>query len=244
MKARTEGLAQALERMLPLLVFAAVITAGWFWFVQPRLAMYLRASTDTAALEERARTLQLSAGKDRSAQPVDLERTQREFEARVSADDRVAAVAAALAEAVLASASAGELRAFVMDAGDRVSAARGADRDAGTAGSAADGADPRLALFPYSVTYTPLRLSFESTFETAGNLLWRLRDLPTTVEVRSAVLTRGMPLMKTELLVRVLQRGEAAEIPMPAVPPSATAPDPNPTAPRLAPSPAGTGAAR
>lgn len=242
MKARTEELAQALERLLPLLVFAAIITAGWFWFVQPRLATYLRASTDTAALEERARTLQLAADKDRSAPPADLDRTQREFEARVSSDDRVAEVAAALAQAVLASAPAGELRAFVMDAGDRVTAPRGADRDTGTPGSAADGADPRRAL--YSVSYTPLRLSFESTFETAGGVLWRLRDLPTTIEVRSAVLTRGMPLMKTELLVRVLQRGEAAEIPMPVVPPSATAPDPNPTAPRLAPSPAGTGAVR
>lgn len=244
MKARTDELTQALERLLPLLVFAAIITAGWFWFVQPRLAMYLRASTDTAALEERARTLQLAAGKDHSTPPVDLDRTQREFEARVSPDDRVAEVAAALAQAVLASAPAGDLRAFVMDAGDRVSAPRGADRDAGTPGSAADGADPRLALFPYSVSYTPLRLSFESTFQTAGDVLWRLRDLPTTVELRSAVLTRGMPLMKMELLVRVLQRGDAAEIPMPVVPPSATAPDPNPTAPRLAPSPAGTGAVR
>ena len=244
MKARTDGLAQALERLLPLLVFAAIITAGWFWFVQPRLATYLRAGTDTAALEERARTLQLAAAKDRSAPPVDLDRTQREYESRVSADDRVAEVAAALAKAVLASAPEGELRAFSMDAGDRVSAPRGADRDTGTPGSAPEDGDPRLALFPYAVSYTPLRLSFESTFETAGTLLWRLRDLPTTVEVRSAVLTRGMPLMKTELLVRVLQRGDAAEIPLPAVPSSAAAPDPNPTAPRLAPSLSGAGAVR
>jgi hypothetical protein len=241
---RTEALSQALERLLPFLVFAAIITAGWFWFVQPRLATYLRASTDTAALEERARTLQLAAGKVRSAPPVDLDRTQREFEARVSPDDRVAEVAAVLAQAVLASAPPGELRAFVMDAGDRVSASREAGRDTGTPGSAADGADPRLALFPYSVSYTPLRLSFESRFETAGDVLWRLRDLPTTVEVRSAVLTRGMPLMKTELLVRVLQRGDASEIPLPVVPSSAMPPDPSPTAPRLAPSAAGTGAVR
>ena len=58
------------------------------------------------------------------------------------------------------------------------------------------------------------------------------------------MLTRGMPLMKTELLVRVLQRGEAVEIPHAGRAAIATAPDPNPTAPRLAPSAAGTGAAR
>jgi len=39
---------------------------------------------------------------------------------------------------------------------------------------------------PYAVTYTPVRVSFESTFEAAGNVLWQLRDLPTFVEVRSA----------------------------------------------------------
>jgi hypothetical protein len=62
-KPRTGGLAEALERLLPFLTIVAVVTAGWFWFVQPRLGSYLRARTDAAALEERVRTLQQAAGR-------------------------------------------------------------------------------------------------------------------------------------------------------------------------------------
>jgi hypothetical protein len=136
-------------------------------------------------------------------------------------------VAAAIAKAVLASAPADGLRAFVIDAGDRVAAPRGG----GAEGDAS--ADPRMALFPYAVSYTSLRVSFESGFETAGDVLRQLRDLPTTVEVRAATLERSLPLMKTELVIRVLQRGEAIEVPASAVPGSFTAPAPGPTAPRL-----------
>jgi hypothetical protein len=231
-------LSEALERLLPFLVFTAVITAGWFWFVQPRLSVYLRARTDAAALEERVRTLQQASSRTRSVPPADLDRTQREFEQRVSSEDRVADVAAAIAKAVLASAPADGLRAFVIDAGDRVAAPRGGGAEGG-----GDGADPRMGLFPYAVSYTPLRVSFESGFETAGDVLWQLRDLPTTVEVRAATLERGLPLMKTELVVRVLQRSEALEVPAGGVPGSSMAPAPGPTAPRLgAPAPAQRGA--
>ena len=226
MRPRTEALSDALERLLPFLAFAAVVTAGWFWFVQPRLAIYLRARTDAAALEERVRTLQQASSRTRSIPPADLGRTQHEFEQRVSSEDRVADVAAAIAKAVLASAPADGLRAFVIDAGDRVAAPRGGGSEGG-----GDGVDPRMALFPYSVSYTPLRVSFESGFETAGDVLWRLRDLPTTVEVRAATLERGLPLMKTELVIHVLQRGDAVDVPAAAVPASAAAP--GPTAPRL-----------
>ena len=227
MKPGTGGLAEALERLLPLLTIAAVVTAGWFWFVQPRLGAYLRARTNVAALEERVRTLQLVSGRARPQPPADLARTEREFEARVAADDKVAEVAAALARAVLASAPAGQLRSFVIESGDSMV-----------------GGDPRLALFPYAVSCTPVRVSFESTFEAAGNVLWQLRDLPTLVEVRSATLTRGLPLMTIDLVVRVLQRGgttDAASAAMPA----ATGPGAaSPTAPRLAPSAADAGAPR
>ena len=98
--------------------------------------------------------------------------------------------------------------------------------------------------FPYEVSYTPLRVTFESTFEAAGSVLWQLRDLPTTVEVRSAALTRGLPLMKTELVVRVLQRGGAIDAATPAVPPAGESAAPGPTGPRLAPSAGESGGMR
>jgi hypothetical protein len=232
-------LGETLERLLPFLVFAVVLTAGWFWFVQPRFSGYLRAGTDTAALEERVRTLQQATGRARPEAPGDLDAALRQFEAQMSADDTVAAVAAALARTVLASAPASQLRSFVIETGDRASMAPGGgSRElAGAAGGgAAEASDPRLALFPYRVSYTPLRVSFESTFEAAGRLLWTLRDLPTIVELRSATLTRGMPLMKTELVVRVFQRGEATDAAGLPVPAAGVPAAPSPTAPRLAPS--------
>ena len=247
MKLRTGGLADTLERLAPFLTIAVVVTAGWFWFVQPRFESYLRARTDAAALEERVRTMQQASARALPQPPADLERTQREFEARVAADDRVAEVAAALAQAVLASAPPGKLRSFVIETGDRSSPAAGTyagDRVRASAGGGADGADPRLALFPYEVSYTPLRVTFESTFEAAGSVLWQLRDLPTTVEVRSAALTRGLPLMKTELVVRVLQRGGAIEAATPVLPPGGESAAPGPTGPRLAPSTGDAGGMR
>jgi len=84
------ALGDALERLLPFLTFVVVFTAGWFWFVQPRFDAYLRARTEAAALEERARTMQQASESGQLAPPADLERAQREFEARVSADDKVA----------------------------------------------------------------------------------------------------------------------------------------------------------
>ena len=246
MTPRAGGLAEALERLLPFLVFVAILTAGWFWFVQPRFTAYLRAGADAAALEERVRTLQQAAGRARPEAPVDLEPTQREFERCVSAEEKVAEVATALAEAVLANAPPGQLRSFVIETGDRTPASGGdGGEHAGASGSGtADAVDPRLALFPYAVSYTPLRVSFESTFEAAGNLLWQLRGLPTLVEVRSATLIRGLPLMRTEMVVRVLQRGATIDVADPVVHDAASPAVPGATAPRLAPSAAEPGARR
>lgn len=244
MKLRVGKLGETLERLLPFFTIVVIVTVGWYWFVQPRLGAYLRARTDTAALEERARTLQQASSRVRPLPAADLGRTQHEFEARVSADDKVADVAAALARAVLASAPAGTLRSFVIETGDRMPSTSPGGTVRASAVAGVDGADPRLALFPYVVSQTPLRVSFESTFEAAGRLLWLVRDLPTVVEVRSATLTRGLPLMKIELLVRVWQRGDAVDAERALIPAASAPPLPGPTAPRLAPSPADVGTSR
>jgi hypothetical protein len=243
----TGRLGDTMERLLPFLTIVTVVTIGFLWFVQPRLGAYLRVRSDATALEERARTLRQLTSRAPSSPRADMGRSQREFEARMSADDKVADVAAALAHAVLASAPTDELRSFTIETGDRAAApAFDAAGDARRApGSAtADGADPRLALFPYAVTYTPLRVTFDSSFEAASRVLWQVRDFPTVVEVRSATLTRGLPLMRTELLVRVLQRGRTADV-FRGVPADGALPAaPGPTAPRVAATAGEEGAAR
>jgi hypothetical protein len=228
---------ETLERLLPFLTVVAVVTCGYLWFIQPSLGTYLRARSDAQALAERALTLQRAVGRAPVQPATGDQASIHEFEMRMSADDKVPDVAAALAAAVLAAAPPDKLRAFTIETGDRVQSpagggSAGAPRD--PASPLADASDPRLALFPYAVTYTPVRVSFESTFEAAGSFLWNLRDLPTVVELRSATLSRGLPLMKADVLIRVFQRGEAMDAGQVVMPGTPGAP-PSPTAPRVAP---------
>jgi len=244
---RAGSLGETLERLVPFLTLALVVTAGYYLCIQPSLRAYLRARTSAAAVEERARTLQQAVGRERPRAAADLGLPLREFEARVSADDRLAEVAAAVARAVHESAPPDRIRSFSIEAGESTRSpvdgrsARAAQTGGGPGG---DGLDPRLSLFPYAVTYTPLRVTFESTTEAAGGFLWRLRGLPTEIEVRSATLTRGLPLMKTEVLIRVLRRGAATEAGQPYMPGARAPLTPGPTAPRLGPAAGDEGAVR
>ena len=202
---------EALERLLPFVVIAAVVAIGYMAVVRPRLDAYLATRADAAALRQRVQTLQASVERSRALAPADTQASLAAFEARVSGDDTVADVAALLARAVLDSAPAGQLRGFTIDTGDRPglearSAPRGAAQDAGSA-QAIDGPDARVGLFPHAVAWTPVRVTFESTFQAIGTFLSKIRDLPTLVEIRSARLTRGLPLMKLEVVIRVYQRG-------------------------------------
>jgi len=200
-------------RLLPLLLVAAIVACGHLWLIQPRLSAYLRARSDADALQGRVKTLQTSAARALALPPADVAASLREFERRVSPDDRVADVAQALGEAVLDSAPPDMLRGFTIETGDRVQQAIGAGNR---------GADARVALFPYAVGYTPVRITFESTFESAGTFLWKLRGLPTLVELRSARMTRGLPLMRVEVLLYVFQRGAAMDASQAAAPGGAT----------------------
>ena len=236
MKITTGRLSEALQRLLPLLLVAAIATCGYLWYVQPRLNAYLRARSDVSTLRDRVRTLQASTERARDRVPVNLQASIAEFEASMSRDDKVSDVAAALATAVLDVAPAGQLRGLTLETGDRVQlgldlGGRGASRPG--AGMAGDGPDPRMALFPYAVSYTPLRITFESTFEAIGSFMWKTRGLPTTVEIRSVKLTRGLPLMKLEALIRVYQRGEAVDGVQGLAPGAAAPALPSPTAPRV-----------
>lgn len=242
MNVSTGRLNEAIERLLPFLVVVAFSTCGYIWFVQPRLSPYLRTRTEVRALGDRVRTLQQSISRARSLSPVDTLASLREFEKQMSREDGVPDVAAALAKAVLDSAPPDELRGFMIETGDRVqqTADPGSRSAFGSAtGPRGDASDPRVRLFPYAVSFTPMRITFESTFQAAGIFLWKLRDLPTVVEVRSVRMTRGLPLMKMDVLVRVFQRGDAigAGEGVPSGEPGP--PPPGSTAPRVAPSSTG-----
>jgi len=228
---------EVFQRLLPFLVVVSVAACGYLWLVQPRLGAYLRARSDAAMLRDRVKTLQASAARALPLAPSNAQAALGEFERRVASQDRVTDVAAALSRAVLDSAPADKLRTFTIETGDRVqhgddSGGRGSAQAGDPAGWG--GPDPRFGLFPYAVTYTPIRIGFESTFEAAGDFLWKILDLPTMVEIRSVRLTRGLPLMRSEVVVRVYQRGDAADAGQAAAPTGAPPAPGGPTAPRLA----------
>jgi len=243
-KANADRLNDAIVRLLPFLLVVAIVTVGYLWFIQPRLGTYLRTRADVAALIDRVRTLQQTTDRARSQTPPDMQTSMRDFDTHMSREDRVADVAAALAKAVLDSAPPDKLRGFAIETGDRIQQAGGAGGRSTprlAAGTTDEAPDPRVLLFAVPVSYTPVRMTFESTFEAAASFLWRVRDLPTAVEIRSATMTRGLPLMKVDVLIRVFQRGDVVG-PGPAIPAGEPAPtSAGPTAPRVAQSTGGDG---
>jgi hypothetical protein len=243
-KATVGRLSDAIERLLPFLLFAAIVAIGFLWLIQPRLGAYLRTRTDVATLAGRVTTLQHSADRARGLPPADMQTSMRDFERQMSREDKVADVAAALAKAVLDRAPPDTLRGFAIETGNRIQQASGAGGWSSPRVASAttdDESDPRASLFGATVSYTPLRITFESTFEAIATFLWKVRDLPTTVEVRSVTLTRGLPLMKVDVRVRVFQRGDVID-PGQALRPGEPAPMPaGATAPRVSPFPGAEG---
>lgn len=234
MSPASSRLRETVRRLLPFLTLVTVVTCGYLWVIQPRLGSYLRMRSDVAALADRTRLLQQAGDRARVRTPVGQQASGQEILQWISTENRVPEVASALAEVVLRSAGPGQLQAITIETGDLVQPpVSSADVLAprAPAGPGTD-LDPRLALFPYAVSYTPMRITFESTFEAAGDLFWGMRQLPTMVELRSATLTRGLPLMRIEVLVRVFQRGEPHEGPPQLVPRAAAAAPGGSTAPR------------
>jgi hypothetical protein len=236
-KANAARLNDAIVRLLPFLLVVAIVTCGYLWFIQPRLDTYLRTRTDVAALNGRVKTLRQTTDRARALSPADMQTSMRDFEKHVSREDKVTDVVAALAKAVLDSAPPDKLRGFAIETGDRIQHAGGAGSRSDprlASGTTDDAPDPRVLLFAVPVSYTPVRITFESTFEAAASFLWSVRDLPTAVEIRSATMTRGLPLMKVDVLIRVFQRGDVVD-PGPAIPTGGSASTPaGPTAPRVA----------
>lgn len=236
MRANTGRLSDAIDRLLPFIVVVAIVAFAFFWFIQAPLNAYLQTRTETAALQARLKTAQDSVARASGTPPVDLRSSLEMFEKQMATDDKVAEVTALLAKAVIESVPADKLRGFVIETSDRIKMGSDVSGRSGApkvmVSQVGLSPDPRLALFPYTVTYTPVKVSFSSTFEGIANLMWKVRDLPTTVEVKSATLTRGIPFMKLELLVWVYQRG--ASVGQEQAPTAPAGPMASPIVPRVA----------
>jgi hypothetical protein len=223
----------SLERLAPFIIVVVITVVGYFWFIQAPLSNYLRARVDSNTLAERVRTLETATARSGRVAAGDLDAPVREFERRVAREDKVADVTGIFAKAVLECAPPDKLREFAIETGARVNVEPAAGPRPAALMTVALSPDPRFSLFPVPVSYTPVKVTFASSFDAVAGFMWRMRDLPTTIEIRSATLTRGLPLMKLEVTVWVYQRADAAVVaPSPAQP--ATPPPASPTAPRVA----------
>jgi hypothetical protein len=196
-----------LPRVLPMAVGIIIVACGYYGLVQSGVGDYLRLRVEAQSLEARVRTLDETAARGRGLQWPDENQAITLFEARVSKDDRVAEVAERLVRAVAESSTDGKLRRLAMGtAAQPAIGASGQGRPVAT--TEVEPIDPRWSLFPYTLTQTPVTLSFEASYATITSFFAKLRDLPTAIEIRSVKLTRGLPLMTMELTVFVFRRGD------------------------------------
>ncbi len=210
MSADRRTLRSALDRLGPLAVGIVVAAVGFTWFVRPGLSACLRARADVVSVTARVRALENMLARAGAQAPVDDRQLMTEFDKAVPSEDRVPDVIELLARNALDSAPGTRIQGLLIEAGERVVAGQAASPNAPfVAVSASDQPDPRVGLFAPSIEYTPVSVSFESTFDAIGAFLWRLRDLPATVEIRSMQLTRGLPLMRIEVRGYVYRRGRS-----------------------------------
>ena len=223
-----------LSRVLPFVVAGAILLLGYFWFVQPRIAEYLTNRGEIANLEIRVRAMQDTVNRGRSTPSADEAAALKLFEERMSPDDRVSDVVELLARTALDSAPTGRVKGLQIATGQSAQWAPGQAGAVTRVGNdEPELPDPRFGLFPVSLTYTPVTVSFDAGYEAIERFLWRLRDLPTMIEIRSMALARGLPLMKASVRVLVYQRGAAVATPDLLAPEPGGAPT-SPLTPRVA----------
>ena len=207
MSAATDRLNALLPRVLPIVVGLIVVSAGYSWLLQSGIADYRRIRDDAQTLEARVRVLEETVARSRGMTWPDEARALTLFEERVSKEDRVADVAEQLMRTVAESATDGKLRNLAMGTGDQ-SATGTSGQVRPVAAGEIETIDPRWSLFPYTLSHTPVTMSFDASYGTIAGFFSKIRDLPTAIEIRSVKLTRGLPLMNAQLTVFVFRRGD------------------------------------
>lgn len=196
-----------LERVAPLVVTLAIVVLAYFFFISPRIADALRYRQDANTSENRVRTMQGIIARGAAERvPVDPWPLE-ELERRIPLRDHTSDIVETLAQIAQGSAPASQMKALTIDSGERVVVEpRSSSAPRASNSTVVEPLDPRFELFQTPLQYTPVTVSFASGYRGIGTFLWRLRDLPTTIEIRSLELTRGLPLMTSKVVIFVLQR--------------------------------------
>jgi hypothetical protein len=167
---------QRLARFAPFGLPLAVIAAGWMLLVQPRIGDNARVSKEIDDLRQQLASVRSTASTPLPAKPAD--EALARFERQTAALDPTSELLEQLARL----AATARVSNLLIETGNRVSVARAGGTGPQVVGAVA--ADPRFSLFTMPLAYTPVTMSFDAPYQEAGTLLWSLRDLATTIEVR------------------------------------------------------------
>jgi hypothetical protein len=167
---------ERLRRLAPLALPLIIVAGGWLLLIGPSMTASVQAGRAVDSLEQELAQLRASVGEPPPpAAEVDPVNTFTTRTVAGDASSRVVLQLASLAQRV----SAANLS---IETGNRVVVAP-ADGPQVSGGAAPT--DPRLALFNAQLAYTPITMAFDADFAAVGAVLWAMRDLPTTIEIRS-----------------------------------------------------------
>jgi Tfp pilus assembly protein PilO len=175
--------ANRLRPFAPILLPLLIVGAGWTLLIRPTGAQIARDAQQVEALQQRL-ALVRTAMMEPPPPESNLDPVQS-FERQLPARDSTHLVMQELTRL------APPARFFNLQIATGESSIASAAR--GPRVGTVENVDPRFTLFDAPLVYSPLTMSFETDYASLGDLLWRLRDLATIVEIRSLEITPGAP---------------------------------------------------
>jgi hypothetical protein len=171
-----------LRQAAPFIVPVIILVAGWALLVRPQTTEKQRATRELASLRPRLESVRREM---MDAPPPELKiEPARAFERQVTAGDP-----GRILEELSRLAPRTRYRNLSIDATGEQVPVRGAGGGPQVAGAVEP--DPRFTLFNAALTYLPVTMSFDADYARVGELLWRLRDVGTIIEIRNVDIKRA-----------------------------------------------------
>jgi hypothetical protein len=167
---------ERLKQFAPFALPLMIVVLGWMFLISPTASENAGAARQLEALEQRLAQVRASVAEP--PPPPITGDPRGAFERQLAARDVSSQVILELSQ--LASSAA--VTNLAIETGDPVTATSATGPQVSGGGALPD---PRFELFEIPLAYSPILMSFDADYASLGGFLWRLRDLATTIEVRS-----------------------------------------------------------